>query len=90
MEQHSLPTVEQHTATIGISALEPGAQALVRQLVDGRVTEIVVTRDNQPIAVIRSPTIEPCALWGALAGTVTIPAHGDLTEPADEDWMADA
>jgi prevent-host-death family protein len=52
--------------------------------------EIVITRYGRPIA--RLAPIEPAeerrSIFGWLAGTVTI--HGDIIEPIDVEWEADA
>lgn len=52
--------------------------------------EIVITRYGKPVA--RLAPIEPAegrgSIVGCMAGTVTI--HGDIIEPIDVEWEADA
>ncbi|HEY0972604.1 MAG TPA: type II toxin-antitoxin system prevent-host-death family antitoxin [Gemmatimonadales bacterium] len=52
--------------------------------------EVVITRYGRPIARLSpvEPGGEEQRLFGCMAGTVTI--HGDIIEPIEVEWEADA
>ena len=62
-----------------------------RQVVDdvqARHEEVLITRDGRAVAKLVPMDAAAPGLFGRLAGSVQI--HGDLIEPLDEAWDADA
>ncbi|MEG3087984.1 type II toxin-antitoxin system Phd/YefM family antitoxin [Sphingomonas sp. PB4P5] len=73
-------------ATIEMSVSEFKAKCLdlFNQIADHRLAGVTVTRHGRPVAQIGPPPVQQQdidSLFGFLAGSVTLPADIDLTQP---------
>ena len=73
--------------SIGAGAFKAKCLRLIDEVAEER-TEIVVTKHGRPRAKLVPVDEEAPELFGYLRGSVTI--LGDLIEPLDETWEADA
>jgi len=78
--------------TIGVTAFKSQCLGLIDDVAQGKTDRIVLLKHNRPIAAIvpvADDSEEEFDLWGAMRGTVTIPADVDLTESTGEVWEAE-
>jgi antitoxin (DNA-binding transcriptional repressor) of toxin-antitoxin stability system len=76
--------------TIGVTAFKAQCLALIDDVARGKARRVVLLKRNRPVAAIVPVRDEPAELWGALRGTVKIPAGTDLTQPTGETWEAES
>ena len=83
-----MPTDTSDTA-INVTAFKGQCLALIDAVAQGRTARVVLTRHGRPVAVLVPYEQTLPDLWGALRGSVTIPADTDLTAGTGEAWLAD-
>jgi prevent-host-death family protein len=71
--------------TVAASYFKNACLQLIEEVHQTR-EEIIVTRYGRPVARLVALDAETPALFGHLAGSVTL--HGDLVAPIDEGWNA--
>jgi prevent-host-death family protein len=75
--------------SINVTAFKAQCLALIDAVARGKSSRVVLTRRNRPVAALVPYRQEPTPLWGAMKGSVTVPAGTDLTQPTGETWEAD-
>ncbi len=80
-----------HTDTaINVTAFKGQCLALIDAVAQGKTSHVVLTRHGRPVAALAPYEQTLPDFWGALRGSVTVPADTDLTRGTDEAWQADA
>jgi len=75
---------------INVTAFKGQCLALIDAVAQGKARRVILTRRGRPVAALVPYEQALPDLWGALRGTVTIPAGTDLTHGTGEVWQADA
>jgi prevent-host-death family protein len=75
---------------INVTAFKGQCLALIDAVAQGKARRVILTRHGRPVAALVPYEQALPDLWGALRGTVTIPADTDLTHGTGEVWQADA
>jgi antitoxin (DNA-binding transcriptional repressor) of toxin-antitoxin stability system len=73
---------------IGVTEFKSRCLALVDDVAQGRISRLVLTKRNKPVAVVTALPQESDEIWGAMKGSVRVAAGVDLTDPIDEVWKA--
>jgi len=84
-----MPTDSSDTA-INVTAFKGQCLALIDAVAQGKARRVVLTRHGRPVAALVPYGQSLPELWGALRGSVTVPAATDLTRGTGEVWRADA
>jgi prevent-host-death family protein len=84
-----MPTDSTDTA-INVTAFKGQCLALIYAVAQGKTSRVVLTRHGRPVAALVPYEQALPELWGALRGSVTVPAGTDLTHGTGEVWQADA
>jgi prevent-host-death family protein len=74
---------------INVTAFKGQCLALIDAVAQGKATRVVLTRRGRPVAALVPYEQSLPDLWGALRGSVTVPADTDLTRGTGEVWQAD-
>jgi prevent-host-death family protein len=75
---------------INVTAFKGECLALIDAVAQGKTARVILTRRGRPVAALVPYEQSLPDLWGALQGSVTIPAGTDLTAGTGEAWPADA
>jgi prevent-host-death family protein len=73
--------------SLSISDFKTRCLDLLKQVGEGRIGTLTVTRHGKPVAVVTAPPSqvdEARSVFGAMRGKVHIPASVDLTDPVYE------
>lgn len=76
------------THSISASEFKATCLDIIKQLGDGKLERVVITRRGKPVAILTPPASHADAvrnLHGFMRGSVTIPDDADLTLPAFDD-----
>jgi hypothetical protein len=73
--------MKQKSVEMPASEFKARCLAVFSKLERRQYTRVVVTRHGKPVAEVTPPRESPPELWGALRGTVRVPAGVDLTLP---------
>jgi len=74
---------------IAVTAFKSQCLAVIDGVARGKTGPVLLLKRNRPIAAIVPIDHDPPDLWGAMAGSVTIPADTDLTAGTGEIWDAE-
>lgn len=85
-----MPAQPNSKGAIGVTAFKSQCLGLIDDVAQGKTDRIVLLKHNRPIAaIVPFGDDESFELWGAMRGTVTIPAGVDLTQGTGEVWDAE-
>jgi prevent-host-death family protein len=76
--------------TIAVTEFRGRCLAVIDDVAQGRTGPVVLMKRNRPVAAIVPIDHDPPDLWGAMRGSVIIPAGTDLTAPGGELREAEA
>lgn len=82
--------LKQDETEIGVTSFKAKCLAIIDDVAKGKTGRVILTKHDKPVAAIVPLCDEPIELWGAMRGSVTVPAGSDVSAPTGEEWAADA
>ncbi len=75
--------------SVGVTAFKGRCLSLIDDVARGKTNRLVLMKHNRAVAAIIPIDDSSHELWGAMRGSVTIPAGTDLTLGTGEIWDAE-